>query len=1146
MFRIALVVLLLVAAIASAQNVSCLLSGTLHDPSGAVIPGAVVKITAELTGFVRTTRTNSEGFFSVPDLTPATFSVSISAPGFKTYNQSGVEINSSEQRSLGVVVLQVGAAGDSVTVTAEASQLMTASGERAAVLADKDLSVLATRGRDLMDAVALLPGVTDLNESRESSSSTSASSVYILGGRDNQKNVTVDGMTNIEFGSGSSIRAMPSMESVSELKVLMSNYAAEHGRNSGGTITILTKGGGQKLRATAGFYHRHEQFAANSYFNNRNGVGKSPYRYKIFDYTLSGPVYIPGKFNRDRSKLFFFFSQELQRQLVAVTSRTVTVPTALERSGNFTQSFDLNGKMRTIYDAQANQTPFPGNVIPASRFSRIGQSVLNLFPLPNFVDPSPARRYQWNYLSAFSFPNPRHSENVRLDYSPRQNVQVFGRYTQYWNYDSCYYGGLGASGSTNFPWTEFVDTRKGQSLALHGTVTLSPSLFAETAFGWTRYGMRYYPTEIEKVTRKGSGVDVASWYPQSEPKGLLPNMSFGGVNSPALASMDARISGYIDALVMNPTYSFVENVSKIYRAHTLKFGLYVERASAKVLASNDVRGTLSFTVDRTNPLDSNYAYANALTGVYQSYQQSSVQPQADLWYRTIDWYAQDDWRVSPRLFLNYGVRFSSSLPMRDDKPQQSAFIPSVWSAANAPVLLRPALEGGVKVAVDPRTGAKYASVLVGTFAPGVGDPANGMVARGTNGLSQSFYTVPAVLAAPRLGFSWDPIGSGRTVLRGGAGVFYNRPDMGSVIQPAIGNPPTVYTPTAYHGTLETLGQLAGKGILAPTATLYTMFGSQKPEASYNFSFGVQERIGSQFVMDISYVGSLARHLWSVRNINPVPMGAQFLDQHPENRDPSTTSSVLANNFLRPYQGWGDILMVDFGINSSYNSLQANLTRRFRKGLMAASYTFSKALGTASTNTEAMSPFFDRRWRNYGPLSFDRSQTLSLRFNHRLPEPGRYFRKAALGVLTDHWEISGVARFMTGAPFTPGFTTVDSANITGTPSESARPDVKNPSAPPAERFGRPARGTFGNAGTRVLRGPGVNNWDLSLYRRIPIREGKFIQLRIESYNTFNHTQFSSVSSNARFDTLGNQVDTLFLEPTAARSARRLQGAIRLNW
>jgi len=218
-----------------------------------------------------------------------------------------------------------------------------------------------------------------------------------------------------------------------------------------------------------------------------------------------------------------------------------------------------------------------------------------------------------------------------------------------------------------------------------------------------------------------------------------------------------------------------------------------------------------------------------------------------------------------------------------------------------------------------------------------------------------------------------------------------------------------------------------------------------------------------------------------------------------------------------------------------------------RGLLAANYTFSKALGTASSDTDTVSAFLSTHSRNYGVLSYDRPQVLTLRYNYRLPEPGKRLRYRALGIVTDKWEISGIGRFMSGAPFTPSFSTTDSANITGTPSESARPDAVHPTADPVNRFGRPARGSFGNVGRNTLRGPGVNNWDISLYRQVPIREGgKYIQVRLESYNTFNHTQFSAVSQAARFDVQGNQVDPLFLQPTSARSPRRVQLAMRFNW
>ena len=279
----------------------------------------------------------------------------------------------------------------------------------------------------------------------------------------------------------------------------------------------------------------------------------------------------------------------------------------------------------------------------------------------------------------------------------------------------------------------------------------------------------------------------------------------------------------------------------------------------------------------------------------------------------------------------------------------------------------------------------------------------------------------------------------------------------------------------------------------------------------------------------------------------MPIGARFLELHPENRDPTTTATVLQTNFLRPYQGLADINLIEFGSTSNYNALLATFNRRMRRGVqMGFSYSFSKVLGTASTNNSTVSPFFNVRAWNYGPLSYDLPHVASIHYTWLLPRPGKLYGLRWLGWVSDGWDMAGISRFSTGGAFTPGLSTVDGQDLTGTPSESARPVVLDPAAPPVARFGRPARGGFGNTGTGVLRLPGVNHWDISIYRELKLTERTRVQLRLESYNTFNHTQFSSLTTTARFNQQGQQVDPLFLQPSAARSPRRVQLAIRLNW
>lgn len=1135
------VVALLVSCLPlAAQNISASLSGTVQDSLGGAFPGASVKATGANNGFIRTTLTNNEGFFSFPDLQPGIYTLTVTAAGFKQYQQTGIELSSGDQKSLGRIGLEIGTVSESVTVTAEAVAVQLGSGEKSGVLTSADLENMALRGRDLMDAVGLLPGVVDLSDSRDAPNPSSIGNLFIMGGRSNSKNMTIDGVTNLDTGSNGSVHSMPSMDSVGEVKVLMSAFAAENGRNSGGSITILTKGGGKEFHGSAGWYNRHEDYSANDYFNNRNGIPRQPYRYNIASYTIGGPAFIPKFFNTSRSKLFFFFSQEFQEQKVNVPSKTVTVPTALERAGDYSQTFDLNARLVTIYDPLNNQKAFPGNVIPKSRIDPLGEKILNLFPLPNFVDPVASRRYQWNYISALSGAYPRRTEIVRIDFAAAKNMQIFARLSNNADEQHPPYGQW-VNGSVNYPLTPIVFGAPGRGATVNTTATITPTTFNEFIFGVSQNKLRYYPEFPDKVSKAATGVNVPQWNPELNPTGFIPNMTFSSVNNYANPSLSNGVPYYNS----NTIFSFVDNVSHIRGTHMLKAGVYVERTRKDQSASVATRGQIAFDRDRNNPLDTNYAYSNALIGVFDNYQEATARPQGQFRFTNLEWYVQDAWRIKPRLLLDYGIRFYRDMPQYDARRQLSSFVPGLFDPANAPVLLRPGYDPtGKKAAIDPVSGIAYPDALIGTYAPGHGDPSDGMAIGGLNGYPTGLYRIPAVSVAPRFGFAYDPIGKGKTAIRGGIGVYYDRiqgnPTMGT-----LSNPPTIYTPTIYYGTLADLQATAGQGILAPS-NVTSLLGTQKAPTVYNFNIGWQQQFGHSLLMDLSYGGSISRHFLWERNINPVPIDANHLENNPGNKDPTAPTRPLPRNFLRPYQGYGDILLFEFASTSSYNSLQYSITKRMRQGNLGVSYTFSKTLGSANSDTTQVSAFFDPRKWNYGPLQFDRTHVLSFRYNYAFGRPGKRLQSRLLSAFADGWEISGITRIQSGEPFTPGFSTTDGTDITGTPTEGARIQVKDPAADPRQMFTRPAKYTFGNAGVGILKRPGVNNWDASLYRTFRLAERKTAQFRFESYNTFNHTQFSSIDTTARFDPQGNQINAQFLDPTAARSPRRIQLAMRFNW
>lgn len=1151
---------LLLPALLPAQNTSCSLAGTVHDPAGSVIPNAKVTLTGEGNGFVRSGATTHEGFFSFPDLTPATFTVAIEAPGFKVYRETGILINADEHRSLGVIKLQVGQVSDSVTITADAVTVNTENGERAGTLSGEQLDEIALRGRDIFDAISLMPGVIDTSDGRDSPSPTSISNIYILGGRNDSKNMTVDGVTNLDTGSNTSVHSMPSLDSVAEVKVLMSAYSAENGRNPS-SINVITKGGGKQYHGQVGWYFRNEDLNANNYFSNQAGRPRQVYRYNIGSYYFSGPVVIP-KITHGKKNLFFFINQEFQNQIVSYSVNEKTVPTALERKGDFSASYNTNGSPITVNDPLNGKTAFPGKVIPQSRLNPVGQAILNMFPLPNFVDPNLATRYNWNYYVAASEPYKRRTETARVDYQPKQNWQVYISLSNNADHQNVPYSGGSAgwvAGALNFVMSPIAFAQPGRLATLHSTNSISPTLFNESSFAVSQNTLNYSPQYPDLVDRTKLGVLIPQRNPALNPLNSIPDMSFSSIPNYANPSMSDG-TPYFN---QNTIYSFVDNVSKIHGSHVFKAGIYFEKTQKIQSAGPPVRGNINFNTDSNNPLDSNNSYANAILGYYDSYTEALSRPQSDYRFTNTEWFIQDDWKVKSNLSLSWGLRFYRDPAQYDKRGLISSFSPAAWDPKTAPVLLRPAVVNGVNVSIDPTTGKTYGQGLIGLFVPGVGDTADGQLIGGKNGVPGGIYKNAPVAVGPRFGFAWDPFRDGKTAIRGGGGMYFDR-IQGNPIMNLASNPPAVYSPTTYYGTFSDIGASASNGYLAPTGTVYSLATVPHQQQVYNFNLSIDRKIGSN-VFSVGYTGSLGRHLLWQRNINAVPAGSTFLNLNPQNKNPQNTSA-LSTNFLRPYSPYGDVFLYEFANNSSYHGLLASVKHRLSHGLnISASYTFSKALDTADSYSSSVDPFLNPRSRNYGPAGFDRRQVFTTSFYYNLPKLGKKTGFKPLGWAADNWEISGVARMLTGAPITPGYSLITGiTGPTGTPSAGARLQVVNPTGPLATRFGPPPEPAgqasltnapwsvastdpqFGNLGKNTMTGPGTNNWDLSLYRTIPIGERVKGMLRLETYNTFNHTQFSGINSTAQFNTAGTQVNTAFLTPNNARPARYVQIAARVSF
>jgi hypothetical protein len=859
------------------------ISGTVKDKTGAIIPGAAVTIDNPANAVTQTSTTNEAGTFVFPLVPPGTYTITVENSGFKKYEKSNVVLTTGVKLNIGDLVLEVGAASETVIVQADLGQLQikSESGERSDLVSGTQLREIGLNGRNITDMARTIPGVISGGAASGTGASTVTNitgSFNINGTRSTQHEYTVDGVTNYNLGNNTGALVSVNPDALEEVRILASNYQAEYGRSGGGFIALTTKSGTSEYHASGRYFRRHDSMNADTFFNNarggsQNGFPRPLYRYNFYGWDFGGPVPFLG--SKDQRKLFFFINQEYYDQLVPQTSSVnIRVPTALERTGDFSQSVDGAGKAITIIDPQTGKA-FTGNQIPASRIYAPGQTILNFLPTPNTT----VGGNVYNYTSQVPSAYPRRETILRIDYQISSTTRLSGRYIH--NFDDQQFAYGTTTASWNWPLTN-ADRKNGPGNVLSFTLThsFSPTLINEFIFGNGRGGLNIAPSD-DKATRTVTGINTPLLYPNANEANLIPSLGFGGIAS--VTSVNTSIFGTFDQKFF--INNWVDNLTEVWHKHVVKFGFYYQRASNASNSQNHVESDIDFSSSSSNALTTGYPFSNALLGVYNSYTQASAKVHQSYFYQDISFYIQDSWKITPRLTADLGMRFSYWQPYHNIVGPESIFNPSLFDPTKAMRIYHPVCVGAATCssgqatyrAIDPALTAPATlantqlGVLVGKLVPDSGSLTDGM-GQTTNGYPGGGLDQKPILPQPRLGFAWDVMGNRKTVVRGGFGANYDRyrSDVNGV---GANNLPYVLNPTLYYGYLQNI-QSGGSGYLSPSA----VSGVDKVGdwgAIYSYSMGVQRELWKDTVIDVSYVGSQSRHLPRTINLNTIPLGTTF-------------------------------------------------------------------------------------------------------------------------------------------------------------------------------------------------------------------------------------------------------------------------------
>lgn len=1099
-FALALVLLMVCAAveIAYGQAGTATVTGTVTDASSAVVPGADVTLKSETTGFERNTISNAEGFFSIAAVPAATYTVTIEMPGFAKWQRTGIVLHPRDTINITNIVMAVAGTAQDVTVSATPETITPVdSGEKAAIITSKQIQNLAVVGRSAVELLKILPGVVYNGEGFPGEVvqfNQGIGNYNVAGLRNEAVAIVSDGADVIDPGCDCGAAVTPNMDMVQEVKVQVSNFSAE---NAKGPMVFgsVSKSGTAEYHGEAYLYGRHHKLNSQDWRANRFNTPKPRDKFMFPGFNLGGPLRLPwSDFNKNRDKMFFFVGVEFMRQNVDLGVLPAIVPTEKMRKGDFSEivvdglgkkfnnaAYDVSGAPTSVQDSSGNA--FAGSisstgVINPAFLDKGGIVLMNQYPLPNR---DPAANNGWNYISNIIIPQHRDQELVRIDWAVSDKTTLYTRFNHEYQ-SSPYPYTLWWTNTNQVPNASEV---KGDyhtwSSATSIAHVLSPTTTNEVIFAATDWHMPHKIVDPSKVSRSKLGYPYKGIFKNTFDD-MIPNITDwgGGVATIHQAGglTDPKIFG------MKLLLSVEDNFSKVINTHTLKFGGHWQLTTNDEATTREDNGMLSPTT--WGGYSTGNAYADLIVGRIGSYSESTKNIVGYIRRRELGFFAQDSWKVSRRLTLEFGARFVHPGWNYDAEGKMAGFDPRKY---------------------DPKAPIEAYSGVVARY-------------RGDD-VPRSIWKTPPLVVSPRFGFAFDISGRGNTVIRGGAG-RYTYHGRGGDSFGAVTNPPLAQQVVLgwAAGTLAEIEKIDPKTQIQPSNLTVLEVGTDRVPSTYNYSLTISQRVGWDTFLEASYVGSTSRHQLTQgnNNINVVPEGAMF--GFPKGGD--------ANSY-RPFRSYGSIYQIGHSLSQNYNSLQVMLNRQKGRFNFSSAYTYAKALGIGGNTWggTAQVDNFDKRRRSYGPLPYDRTHSVSVAYNYLVPDA---VQTAVLREIFNGWQISGISQIQSGAPlygFSLGGTMAQAGvNADGEPENSiSNVIVAGTSDTPVQpilicdpRKGL-AEGQFANPNCFTaplprknghyqfpyMKTPGFQNHDLSIFKnfRMGPSEDRKLQLRFSGYNIINH-------------------------------------------